>query len=478
MTYKSRIDMAECQDLRKLSLSRIPLYIQPISITYLPADLNLSQLSLIYAITDYLQPRLYNLLFEGSEHLFEEEEGELLTLNIPRTFLSVPPSDYSRCLRQALALCGLPLDYLVWDDSYFGYRRERLVLIRQIEMKSRERFFRVQLDRHAAERIFQMKQYTCCARQTLFACKTARAKRLYLFISTFRLYGLRRISYMEFMEQMGLDNRLSGSTNENAEGTPSYPYFSEFYRSILSPAMKELQSLAEKGYADCYFKVSVDYPGVKKKGNPSMLNFHIIHTAGVPSILSSLPPTPYQDILDLMVDSLEIARARAKYILSSVTEEEVCCLRAKVRHLKAMLDDGHHVERVGAWAATSIINLLNELRSHKQQRVEKQKQQEHDIELKAERPPLKEENVQSWIAICSEWQRSQDPAEFEQYLARVRLHSYGSDCTLYLYVPDLSVKNYIEMNLNRLAPPIRHYFPSVRGIRFLEEPNAWLYYQF
>lgn len=458
-----------CMDMRKFPLSTQDIYIQPISLTFLPACLNQGQFTLIYALTEFLQSRLYGLLFEN-KMLFCEEGGEVVRIVLPRTSLCIPPEKYSGYISSAYELQNLPLDYFVWDESFYGYRWKELVLIREIICIKWEHTITIVLDRAATEMIFQMKQYTCCVRQTLRACKTTRSKRLYLFVSTYRLYGLRRIMYEDFLKQMGFSvskRRVGG------KGNLSYSYFSEFYRAVLNPARKELQILAEKGYADCYFKVSVDYPRGKKKGNPIWLNFHILHTPGVPSILSSLPPTPYQDILDFMVDSLDIARARAKYILSSVTDEDVYSVRLKVKHLRNMLDDGHQVLKIGPWAATSIMNMLNDLRNKKTAKEVVQKQ---NLTVNLRRPPIADEVIQKWTDLNFYWQARLNPGVFDTYFSKLRIHSYGQDEVLHLYIPDAHSKNYITTNLKALAPGFYQFFPGMKGIVFHEESDAYLLY--
>ncbi len=326
--------------------------LQPIAVTMMRHDYSLIQIRILVTIVEYMQDRLHGILNKGQQlELFTPEEldsDNRIEVRTQFKTLGVDPNHYPQ-LRQSLKmLAAIPVEipYKTADGrSYLKVTNLCDVYIPD-DPGLYEKYAVLKIDRTVAQRLVSLDLgYHRLGKQIVFACKNRYTQRIYMFIESWLSKGGTRIKTIEFRRMLRLEN--------------NYKKFTDFTRRVLEPAKKELQSLAENGFCDCYFDYEKKYNNGQRGGEPDELVFHIFRPKGkLDQQLKDVSEKQREVFASMLVRYFGMEASVANKLSERVTPDNYQPAMNKLMDLQNRMRSDMTIKDRAAYTYTTLDNLF------------------------------------------------------------------------------------------------------------------------
>ncbi|WP_289198900.1 replication initiation protein [Bacteroides acidifaciens] len=255
---KKKIDPAFIELALPIPINAKETIVQPNRITNASMSYNRRQMDILILIMDRLQVFISEVLsgiHVEQLNIFQEQE-KMLTLKIPVKDFGLAPNRYPELKQDLADMAVIPVRFQQLDPTT-GERMEFASGLYTVKMPVRwGRAIEIQIHRDIAKHYIDItKGFTKYNKQFALALKSSYAKRLYMFISSWKSKGGTVIDINTFREIMNV--------------TDKYPSYKDLYRWTIKPSYLQF-----KEKADCWFEVSPCYREGEKE--PYQLVFKII----------------------------------------------------------------------------------------------------------------------------------------------------------------------------------------------------------
>lgn len=266
-------------------------------------------------------------------------------------------------------------------------------------------------------------------------------KRIYLYLSTKKSLPKFKIDYWKFRHDIGINDKDVPINPQTKEKQIIYPYYSDFTRRILNPAMDILKEMCDNNLCDFYFDVATVYKGSKRAKNPDELEF-TFHFSDLGNSIKSNNGIIREniEIEKLLTEKLMQTRIQANILLKKVTIENRMLFIDKVKKLISAKTNNQKIQDVRSWANKSLTVFLEEL---KERSVDLQKKMDFDFSdkkkeeeeaKKKEVPNLSDEDKKKWSVFLDSVKEKISENEFKTWFEPILFSSYKDD-TVTLSVP-------------------------------------------
>lgn len=362
--------------IKNMPLDEIQWISQPLSITMMRADLSPMQISLVVEMVDKFQDKIMDQIKKSEEErlktpsLFTEEEiqQERYIARFPLKDLDVRADAYEELHKAAVALQAMQIQMPVVKqggavslDIFSLFSRISIPMLEGYEYKSGKRragYIEMTMDKDAFNDVMRVgKQYTKYIKSVTRNRKCKYTSRIYMFISTYKVFGKWTIPFVEFHKMLGFsyeDEKLKETIILN------YKQFSDMKRSVLDPSQKELKKMAEEGSVDCYFDYEPIFPRGKTKGFPDKICFSI-YSSNIGKEISADNKTISENIQieTFLKKELKQTPTNCQNLMKLLTEENRVGFQQKMKSLKTYCDDpAHKVENTRSYAWQSLIDYM------------------------------------------------------------------------------------------------------------------------
>ncbi len=284
---------------KKKSTELIPrewLY-NPIIYSQISGDFSLMQQRLLVGIVEKLQERImkgisYKRQTSLWPSLFADEElDQNVVMEIDPRQLGVQPANYDY-LKSALEdLTRIQVGFKKVGKTKEYYSIVPLFSRIDLPMSGDRRTgkIRVVMLKENVQDYFSLSMgYTTHLAKIAQIAKKKRTPRIYIFLSALRNKedGGKPIDYKEFCKFLGIDQETfeadiksrAKAKGETVKEFPENPFrnFTKVKSQILEPTKKELDEFVRKGEVDFSFTYEPVYENDRKRGNPQVIQFHIV----------------------------------------------------------------------------------------------------------------------------------------------------------------------------------------------------------
>lgn len=316
--------------------------IQPNKITNASMSYNRRQMDILILIMDRLQVFINEVLSRGiyAEQLdiFQTSNpGQMLTFKIPVRDFGVSPQRYAELKQDLADMAVIPVRFQQLDPLT-GQRMELASGLYTVKMPTAwGRAIEIQMHRDIAKHYIDVtKGYTKYDKQLALRLKSTYAKRLYMFISSWKAKGGTVISMEAFREMMDVVDK--------------YPNYKHLYRWVIEASYTQL-----KEKADCWFEVSPCYREGEKQ--PYQLVFKIISRPQ--NAFEEKKLESQKDLISHGLINLRLTTAHIKDLLNRVHPGNVVELTGKVYDLLDKDIEREDVHDYDAYYYQALINFLN-----------------------------------------------------------------------------------------------------------------------
>lgn len=347
---------------------------QPNTLTYGKYDFSVWQIKGLVIVLDEMQdafntviekkvdPRQLNLFSDQEvfkEVAHEKQPGlstkEVIQFKIPLKNFGVNNSHYNE-LRQALMAIGtIPVELSMKNDQeeYFvkftslfqAICPEPKKILREdgTTYVQRKNYVYIEMEKSVANALLSIDRgYTKFLKEIIMQQRSKYAMRIYMFISSFKKLGGKRIQFRKFQELLGISK-------------DEYTSYSDFHKRVIRPAY---EALHEK--ADCWFEMKEEYNG-NSKTIPSHLSFKVI-TATV--IDKEIDVKGYdmrkKSFEQMLITHFQMNNNQVNEILSYISPENLSNLNTIVLKLYDYVST--HKNEINSIAEYSYTALLNEFK--------------------------------------------------------------------------------------------------------------------
>lgn len=255
-------------------------------------DFSLMHQRVLLGVLDKLQDRI---ILSATAHkddpqlwlpLFSPEEmNSNIDFEIEAKDLGVAPGHYPELVDALRDLLSIRMGYLRKVGNKTEYNFVNLFSRLQMQVNDsglRTGRIRVKMDKENVNDFLSMNHgYTDHAARIGQIAKKQRTPRIYIYLSTFRDYGHKEVSYPEFCEFLGVDddNYLRQHEGEKAglKATDNpFHKFSKVKKLILEPSRVEMDNLSANLQIDFSFTYEPKYNDGRLRGNPTHIAFTIV----------------------------------------------------------------------------------------------------------------------------------------------------------------------------------------------------------
>ena len=356
---------------------------QPYGITMLKGDLSPMKVNmmveLIERFQDKMKEQLHNKAHNIQTSLFDD--GKIPVIKIPLRDLDVLPKHYAELHTAAKELLTLTYEYTTIKDDGIAMTNiaplfSRIAIpqktIESTNTDSKQRYNYKDNKRRMGyvevafnpevgiEALTIDKSFTRYIKEMTRNRRCVYTARLYMFISTYCNLGKWKIDYQEFRKLLGFTVLKQDNNGKMVEEIVQYPNFSDVKRRVLEPPMQELKELAQEGKVNCYFEYEPIYSGVRKRGNPEYLLFHIYKT-DLGRVLDAQTEAvkEIEEISNFLQAEFQINGRDTKSLCRLISNENKNEFRQKMLDLKTYVTNPkHNILNPKAYALTALRTWL------------------------------------------------------------------------------------------------------------------------
>ena len=449
---------------------------QPYGITMLKGDLSPMKVNmmveLIERFQDKMKEQLYNKAHNIQANLFDD--GKIPIIKIPFRDLDVLPKHYAELHTAAKELLTLTYEYTTVNDDGITMTNISPLFSRiSIPQKtiesnvtdSKERYNYKENKRRMGyievafnpevgiEALTIDKSFTRYIKEMTRNRRCVYTARLYMFMSTYCNLGKWKIDYQEFRKLLGFTVLKEESNGQMVEEIVQYPNFSDVKRRVLEPPMQELKELAQEGKVNCYFEYEPIYSGVKKRGNPEYLLFHIYKT-DLGRVLDAQTESvkEIEEISNFLQVEFHINARDTKSLCRLISNENKNGFRKKMLDIKTYVTNPkNNIRDPKVYALTALRNWLQdsipvaeEIKDGIQAPQVNQKPVE-SIEPKEEVVELSSEDNDKWNTFLAGIKEDVTKKDFETWFVYINLLKVEGN-VLTLGVPNSFFLEWLDKN--------------------------------
>jgi len=266
----------------------------PILLTMTGGNWSLVQSKIIENIVHQVQDQINErVIAHDSGFILDPSQVDngLIRFEVPIKELGIPPQKYGELYAACETINKMNFVYETEDENNPGhYKRVWQNIFHRIEAPEKDTtaqggeiqykggtrkigILRVVMHEESARDILSLRKgYTTHLFGVPQMCRSPRTPRLYAFLSAWVSKGGYDFPYADLKEWCGV---AKFNAKRTALIEDNYTKYSEFARSVIEPAHKEMKALADEGRVDFYFDYEPRYPGTKKRGNPNSIYFKI-----------------------------------------------------------------------------------------------------------------------------------------------------------------------------------------------------------
>lgn len=451
---------------RNLPIDKVKWIYQPLSITMMRADLSPMQVNLMVEMVTKFQDKITEQLDKTKEQrqqtlsLFTEKEleQERYIARFPLSDLGVRPDSYAELEEAAKALQNMQIvmpvakpDGTTSTDIFSLFTRISIPMLSgDYNYKSGKRragYIEMTMDKYAFNDVMRIgSQYTKYIKAVTRNCKCSYTSRIYMFISTYKVFGKWVVPYSEFHKILGFSDEKE---------IKKYDLFSDVRRRVLDPAAKELRKMSDEGNSDCYFEYEPIFPVGKKRGLPEKLVFSIYSSdLGKELTAENKRTVEMIQIEKMLKNELSQTPGNCSKLLAMVTEDNRSGFLEKMKQLKSYCSKPEHgVENLRSYAWQSLKDYLESHQPVVEEIKETHSSQERVGENVSSTPNTETERPETpvftpdilakWSAFKNLTRKRVGEQKFSIWFTEMKLYNF-KDGELTIMVPTSYVQQQIE----------------------------------